>query len=105
MALFGEKYGDNVRAIKDMELCGGIHVNNTGDIWSFKIVSEGAGSRYSPYRNDYSDTVKKTFCKSRDCCQIKLSLKNLKILLKQLQLCRKYKLKKKQLKMLKDKAK
>lgn len=87
MALFGEKYGDNVRAIKfgeSMELCGGIHVKNTAEIWHFKIVSEGAvAAGIRRIEAITSDAVKAHFASYENTVnEVKSALKNPQDILK-----------------------
>ncbi len=87
MALFGEKYGDEVRAIKfgeSMELCGGIHVKNTAEIWHFKIVSEGAvAAGIRRIEAITSDAVKAHFASYESTLnEVKEALKNPQDILK-----------------------
>ncbi|CAM3983074.1 alanine--tRNA ligase [Flavobacterium weaverense] len=87
MALFGEKYGDHVRAIKfgeSMELCGGIHVKNTAEIWHFKIVSEGAvAAGIRRIEAITSDAVKDSYsAQEKTLSEVKIALKNPQDILK-----------------------
>ncbi len=83
IALFGEKYGDDVRAIRfgeSMELCGGIHVKNTAAIWHFKITAEGAvAAGIRRIEAISSDAAKEYFtAQSEAFSEVKLVLKNAK---------------------------
>jgi len=87
MALFGEKYGDNVRMIEfgeSKELCGGIHVKNTAEIWHFKIISEGAVAAGIRRIEAITGDAVKSFYKNQEntLAEIKETLKNPQDILK-----------------------
>ncbi|WP_396193130.1 alanine--tRNA ligase [Flavobacterium sp.] len=87
MALFGEKYGDSVRMIEfgeSKELCGGIHVKNTADIWHFKIISEGAVAAGIRRVEAITGDAVKDFYKNQEStlAEIKETLKNPQDILK-----------------------
>ncbi len=87
MALFGEKYGDSVRAIRfgnSVELCGGTHVKNTAEIWHFKITSEGAVAAGIRRIEAITGDSVKTFYKEQEelLSEVKSTLKNPQDILK-----------------------
>ncbi|HNU58574.1 MAG TPA: alanine--tRNA ligase [Aquaticitalea sp.] len=112
MALFGEKYGDNVRMIEfgeSRELCGGIHVKNTAEIWHFKIVSESAVAAGIRRIEAITGNAVKDFYQNQEhtLAEIKESLKNPQDILKSVTSLQEEnaKLKKQLEQLLKDKAK
>lgn len=89
MALFGEKYGDEVRMIQfgdSKELCGGIHITNTSLIWHFKIISEGAVASGIRRIEAITGNAVKEFYKNQEniLASIKESLKNPQDIIKSL---------------------
>ncbi len=87
MALFGEKYGDSVRVIQfgdSIELCGGTHVQNTGQIGLFTLKSESAIAagirRIEAYTNAGAENILREKADLAD--EVALLLKNPKDLLK-----------------------
>jgi alanyl-tRNA synthetase len=112
MALFGEKYGDSVRAIRfgdSVELCGGTHVKNTAEIWYFKIMSEGAVAAGIRRIEAITGDSVKTFYKEQEelLSEVKVMLKNPQDILKSVHSLQdeNVKLKKQVEQLIKDKAK
>jgi alanyl-tRNA synthetase len=84
MALFGENTVTmSVRLnLESMELCGGIHVKNTGEIWYFKIVSEGAVAAGIRRIKRLPVIPSRVLLRENALNEIKLALKTRKMLLK-----------------------